>query len=133
MIISDYGHGVVNDEGAKRLIQRAKKEIPVIYDPKLTGLHRTHEVDWVIFQSRGLELVRRRINAEDSADCARKLLDEYHWGHLMVLGGADGVTVYTNDDISHALHPHKPPSSDWVNRCSMHCRSLCCLSWNRYI
>ncbi len=102
LIISDYGHGVVNDEGAKRLIQRAKeKEIPVIYDPKLTGLHRTHEVDWVIFQSRGLELVRRRINAEDSADCARKLLDEYNWGHLMVLGGADGVTVYTNDDIFH--------------------------------
>ena len=52
LIISDYGHGVVNDEGAKRLIQRAKeKEIPVIYDPKINRPSSNSRVDWVILKS----------------------------------------------------------------------------------
>ena len=60
VILSDYGQGVVNDSGADRVIKAAlKKKVPIIADPKLTGLHRTHGVDWILFQSQGLELMRR--------------------------------------------------------------------------
>ena len=49
LVISDYGQGVVTDEGASRLINAAKVAgVPVICDPKLTGLHRTAGADWVI-------------------------------------------------------------------------------------
>ena len=48
LIISDYGQGVVTDEGAARLINAAKvAEVPVICDPKLTGLRRSVGADWV--------------------------------------------------------------------------------------
>ena len=56
LILSDYGLGVLNDQGAERLIAVAKEHnVPIIADPKLTGLHRTQGVDWVLFQSKGLE------------------------------------------------------------------------------
>ena len=62
LILSDYGLGVLNDQGAERLISAAKEHnVPIIADPKLTGLHRTQGVDWVLFQSKGLELMRRRL------------------------------------------------------------------------
>ena len=42
VILSDYGQGVVYDSGAERIAEQAKKHnIPIIADPKLTGLHRT--------------------------------------------------------------------------------------------
>ena len=62
VILSDYGQGVVYDSGVERIAKHAKElNIPIIADPKLTGLHRTHDVDWIIFQSRGFELMKRRI------------------------------------------------------------------------
>ena len=52
VILSDYGQGVVNDSGVEKIAKHAQKmKIPIIADPKLTGLHRTHNVDWIIFQS----------------------------------------------------------------------------------
>ena len=46
LIASDYGQGVITDQGADALFKAAKdKGIPVIADPKLTGLHRTEGVD----------------------------------------------------------------------------------------
>ncbi|HIH82640.1 MAG TPA: hypothetical protein HA340_01700, partial [Candidatus Thalassarchaeaceae archaeon] len=42
VVLSDYGKGVISDSGAAQVIAAAKAaEVPVICDPKLTGLHRT--------------------------------------------------------------------------------------------
>ncbi len=99
LIISDYGQGVVTDEGAARLINAAKvAEVPVICDPKLTGLHRTAGADWVIFQTRGLDLMAKRMACNDSSEAAKLLIKENSWSNLMVLQGENGVTVYTSDE-----------------------------------
>ncbi|MBT4065821.1 MAG: hypothetical protein HOE76_01200 [Euryarchaeota archaeon] len=98
LIISDYGQGVITDEGASRLINAAKVAgVPVICDPKLTGLHRTVGADWVIFQTRGLDLMAKRTVSSDSSEAAKILIEENSWGNLMVLQGENGVTVYTKD------------------------------------
>ena len=98
LILSDYGLGVLNDQGAERLISVAKKHnVPIIADPKLTGLHRTHGVDWVLFQSKGLELMRRRLGAATGAEAATLLLESNDWKHLLILEGQDGVTIHSRD------------------------------------
>ena len=98
LVISDYGQGVVTDEGASRLMNAAKlANVPIICDPKLTGLHRTHNADWVIFQTRGLDLMAKRLASNSAADAAYKLIAEHGWKHLVVLGGENGVTVYNDD------------------------------------
>ena len=98
VILSDYGQGVVTDEGAARLIERAKAAgVPVIADPKLTGFHRTQGVEWVVMQSQGLELMRRRLGADNPAQAAHGLLAEHGWGHLLVLEGSTGVTIYSRE------------------------------------
>lgn len=100
VVISDYGQGVVTDEGAAKLITAAKHaNVPVICDPKLTGLHRTKGADWVIFQTRGLDLMAKRMASNDSSQAAKMLIQENKWKNLMVLQGENGVTVYTEDDV----------------------------------
>tara|TARA_B100000575_G_scaffold166489_1_gene133106 strand:- start:52 stop:1101 length:1050 start_codon:yes stop_codon:yes gene_type:complete len=100
VVISDYGQGVVTDEGAARLIRAAKlANVPVICDPKLTGLHRTKGADWVIFQTRGLDLMAKRMATNDSSQAAKMLLKENDWKNLMVLQGENGVTVYTEEEV----------------------------------
>ena len=103
LILSDYGLGVLNDEGAARLIAAAKTQnVPIIADPKLTGLHRTKGVDWVMFQSKGLELMRRRLGSPTGTDAAVKLLESNDWKHLVILEGQDGVTIHSkNADTVH--------------------------------
>jgi len=103
VIFSDYGQGVVCDSGAERITKHAKEnDIPIIADPKLTGLHRTHEVDWIIFQSRGFELMKRRIGENDDSVAAESLIQSYGWKHLVVLAGGDGVTIYSQlEDTVH--------------------------------
>ena len=96
LILSDYGLGVLDDRGAQRLIQAAKEHnVPIIADPKLTGLHRTQGVDWVLFQSKGLELMRRRLGATTGAEAASMLLETNEWKHLLILEGQDGVTIHS--------------------------------------
>lgn len=98
LIASDYGQGVLTDQGAEQLFSEARKlGIPVIADPKLTGLHRTEGVDWILFQSHGLELMRRRLAASTGAEAAEKLIHQYGWKHLVVLSGEAGVTIYSHD------------------------------------
>ena len=100
VVISDYGQGVVTDEGAAKLITAAKHaNVPVICDPKLTGLHRTKGADWVIFQTRGLDLMAKRMASNDSSQAAKMLIQENKWKNLMVLQGENGVTIYTEDDV----------------------------------
>ena len=82
----------VPDEASNALYEQA------IADPKLTGLHRTEGVDWTLFQSQGLELMRRRLGASTGAEAAEKLLAQYHWNHLVVLSGEAGVTIYSRDE-----------------------------------
>ena len=98
LVISDYGKGVVNDETAEILISTAKAmSTPVICDPKLTGLHRTEGADAVLFESRGLELMRRRLGESTSALAAARLVQEYQWKALIVLGGQNGVQIYNDE------------------------------------
>ena len=98
LVISDYGQGVVTDESATRVMKAAKLAgVPIICDPKLTGLHRTHGADWVIFQTRGLDLMAKRLASANSADAAAKLVADHGWKHLVVLGGENGGTVYNSD------------------------------------
>ena len=95
LVISDYGKGVVNDATAESLIQQAKAAgVPVICDPKLTGLHRTKGADVVIFESRGLELMRRRLSKSNEEEAAWELVEEHGWDSLLVLGGENGVDLY---------------------------------------
>lgn len=96
LIISDYGLGVVTDDETKKIIQQANKlNVPIIADPKLTGLHRTQNVGWVLFQQQGMELMRRRLGEDSDEGTAKNLIDEYNWGHLVVVSGIDGVTIYS--------------------------------------
>jgi D-beta-D-heptose 7-phosphate kinase/D-beta-D-heptose 1-phosphate adenosyltransferase len=98
VILSDYGLGVITDEGATRVIEAAKQHgVPVIADPKLTGFHRTRDVDWVVMQSHGLELMRRRLGVDGGRDAAQQLLVDHDWKHLLVLAGSDGVTIYEHN------------------------------------
>ena len=99
LILSDYGLGVLDDAGAERLIMAAKQhDVPIIADPKLTGLHRTQGVDWVLFQSKGLELMRRRLGATTGAEAATVLLETNDWKHLLILEGQDGVTIHSREE-----------------------------------
>lgn len=101
LILSDYGLGVVTDEDTVSLIQSAKKSgVPIIADPKLTGLHRTQNVEWVVFQQQGMELMRRRLAADSDEDTANQLMHEYHWSHLVVVSGIDGVTIYSKNEVT---------------------------------
>ena len=96
LVVSDYGQGVVTDVGSEALFLAAKEQnVPVIADPKLTGLHRTEHVDWILFQSKGLELMRRRVGATTGSEAAKRLIEQYGWSHLVVLSGEAGVTIYS--------------------------------------
>ena len=95
VVISDYGKGVINPDAAKKIISAAKSaNVPVIFDPKLTGLPYSKGSDAVLFQSRGMELMRRRLNCENTDETAQQLLKENEWGGLFVIGGKDGVTLH---------------------------------------
>ncbi len=104
VILSDYGQGVVNDAGAERVVTAAKKNnVQIIADPKLTGLHRTHGVNWILFQSQGLELMRRRLGVSTGSDAAKQLIETHGWDHLVVLSGEAGVTIYSREEeVVHA-------------------------------
>jgi len=104
LILSDYGQGVVNDAGAERIIAAARENnVPIIADPKLTGLHRTHGVNWILFQSQGLELMRRRLGVSTGSEAATSLIETHNWDHLVVLSGEAGVTIYSRDEeVVHA-------------------------------
>ena len=63
---------MVYDDGAEKIGQAAReKNIPIIADPKLTGLHRTYGVDWIIFQSRGFELDEEKDCETTDTDAAK--------------------------------------------------------------
>ncbi|MEE2812527.1 MAG: PfkB family carbohydrate kinase [Candidatus Thermoplasmatota archaeon] len=102
LVLSDYNKGAVTDEGAATLIAQAKKnKIPVICDPKLTGLNRTKDATCVLFEVRGLELTRRRLGHESSTETAQHLISTYSWDALIVLGGSQGLWLYTADAEHH--------------------------------
>jgi len=110
LVISDYDKGVIKNDGARNLIKHSKKlQIPVIVDPKLTGLGKGRGATVALFEIRGLELLRRRMMLDDASDTANKLMDEYDWDSMVVLGGVNGLTLYESDGSS--LHiPCKSPN-----------------------
>jgi len=98
VVLSDYGKGVISDSGAAQIIAAAKAaEVPVICDPKLTGLHRTDGATVALFEIRGLELLRRRNNFQDAEETAAYFINLYDWEGMLVLGGEHGTTLYQND------------------------------------
>lgn len=98
IVLSDYDRGVLTTDGAQSLIKVASDAgVPVIMDPKLTGLDRSRGADAVLFEIRGLDLLRRRLTASDQAEAARSLIKTYDWGAMLVLGGVHGVTLYQAD------------------------------------
>ena len=98
LVISDYDKGVIDAAGSQLLIQEAHKiGIPVIVDPKLTGLEKSRNATVVLFEIRGLELLRRRAMLDDSQETATHLIENYGWDSLVVLGGVNGVTLYQSD------------------------------------
>ncbi len=100
LVISDYDKGVVTNDGAQQLIQSAKKSgIPVIVDPKLTGLEKSRGATVVIFEKRGMTLLARRMGLENDA-AATKLLEDYSWDGILVLGGIHGMHLHQKDTES---------------------------------
>mgnify|MGYP001158268512 CR=1 FL=1 len=98
LVISDYDKGVIDESGSHLLIRKAHKiGIPVIVDPKLTGLEKSRNATVVLFEIRGLELLRRRSMLEGSRETAAHLIESYGWDSLVVLGGVNGVTLYQSD------------------------------------
>jgi D-beta-D-heptose 7-phosphate kinase/D-beta-D-heptose 1-phosphate adenosyltransferase len=95
LVISDYDKGVVSHTGAQSLISAANDAgIPSIVDPKLTGLEKSRGCSVVIFEKRGLSLLTRRNNCQNSDVMANQLIEEYDWGGVLILGGVDGVSLY---------------------------------------
>ena len=103
LVISDYDNGAVTVSSASRLINTAKKNgIPIIMDPKLTGLERSRGATVVLVEMRGMELLRRRLGSFDSTSAASELISTYEWDALVVLGGVNGVTLYQSEgDVIH--------------------------------
>ena len=98
LVISDYDNGSVRVSSASTLIAEASKNnIPVIVDPKLTGLERSRGATVVLVEMRGMELMRRRLESSDAASAASELIDTYDWNALVVLGGVNGVTLYQSE------------------------------------
>ncbi len=110
LVISDYDKGSINVEGASLLISTARKnKIPVIVDPKLTGLEISRGATAVLVERRGMELMRRRLECDDSISAAKELISTYEWDALVVLGGIDGITLYqSNSEVLH--YPCNSPS-----------------------
>ena len=85
----------VTVSSASKLIGAAHKiGIPVIMDPKLTGLERSRGATVVLVEMRGMELCRR---LDASATAASELITTYDWDALVVLGGINGVTLYQSE------------------------------------
>ena len=101
LVISDYGKGVLSDSGAHRLVSVATEAgIPIVSDPKLTGLHRIRGAKVAIMKARGLNLMRRRIGLEVASEAANTILSENDIDSLLVAGGEDGTTLYKSDGTS---------------------------------
>jgi len=100
LVISDYDKGVVTNDGAQELISSANESrIPVIVDPKLTGLEKSRGATVVIFEKRGMSLLARRLGL-DAEEAANHLLDDYSWQGILVLGGIQGINLYQREESS---------------------------------
>tara|TARA_S200000501_G_scaffold357790_1_gene381824 strand:- start:221 stop:1336 length:1116 start_codon:yes stop_codon:yes gene_type:complete len=111
LVISDYDKGVVTTEESLNLISKANNiGIPVIVDPKLTGLEKSRGASVVIFEKRGMSLLARRIGS-DIEEAAQKMLIEYSWEGILVLGGINGVQLYQRDSVS-KLIPCMAPAAE---------------------
>ena len=100
VVLSDYGKGVISDAGASQVISTANEaNVPVICDPKLTGLHRTDGATVALFEIRGLELLRRRNNLKDAEETAAHFIELHDWKGMLVLGGEHGSTLYQKDEL----------------------------------
>ncbi|MGB1559359.1 MAG: bifunctional heptose 7-phosphate kinase/heptose 1-phosphate adenyltransferase [Candidatus Thalassarchaeaceae archaeon] len=111
LVISDYDKGVVTADGSLKLISEANQlGIPVIVDPKLTGLEKSRGASVVIFEKRGMSLLARRIGT-GIEDAAQSMLIDYSWDGILVLGGIHGIQLYQRDTDS-ILIPCMAPAAE---------------------
>jgi|TARA_B100000959_G_scaffold286924_1_gene368084 D-beta-D-heptose 7-phosphate kinase/D-beta-D-heptose 1-phosphate adenosyltransferase len=111
LVISDYDKGVVSNDGAQTLIATAnEKGIPIIVDPKLTGLEKSRGATVVIFEKRGMSLLSRRMGLDDD-HAAKRLLEEYSWDGILVLGGIHGIHLHQIEKDS-IFMPCMAPTAD---------------------
>ena len=111
LVISDYDKGVISRDGAQTLITTANNQgIPVIVDPKLTGLEKSRGATVVIFEKRGMSLLSRRIGLDDD-EAAKQLLEEYAWQGILVLGGIHGIHLHQKEHDS-IFMPCMAPTAD---------------------
>lgn len=111
LVISDYDKGVVTIDGAQSLISTASDfGIPVIVDPKLTGLEKSRGATVVIFEKRGMSLLARRLGLDDD-EAAQSLLDEYSWEGILVLGGIHGINLHRKE-IGSIFIPCMAPTAE---------------------
>ncbi len=98
LVISDYDHGVITDAAAESLIGEARSaNVPVIADPKLSGLDRVTGATVALFEARGVELMRRRGLQKEESETISHLFESFGWEAMIVLGGVDGTTLHTAD------------------------------------
>lgn len=95
MVVSDYGKGAVNEATLAPIMAAARKaKVPVVFDPKLTGLSLADGAEIVLFATRGLELLQRRNGLADRRSTAQYLLEQHEWSSLLELGGPQGVRLH---------------------------------------
>ena len=79
------------------MISAKRPGLPVIADPKLTGLDRSEGSDVVIFENRDWIFCHRH-GTSSQASAAAALISQYNWGALVVLRGTEGVTMYRDGE-----------------------------------
>jgi D-beta-D-heptose 7-phosphate kinase/D-beta-D-heptose 1-phosphate adenosyltransferase len=99
MVLSDYGKGVIDNPLAGTIITAARAAgKPVIVDPKGRNYERFRGADIVtpnrkeLFDAVGVPIV-----VGDETLIARKLIDEFELGAVLVTLGKDGMTVVPAD------------------------------------
>ena len=101
LVLSDYNKGVLTDEVAKLLISGANKaNIPVLVDPKGSDWTKYSGADFVtpnmkeLSQCIGYDVPN---DTEAVVEAARKVLERYHFGNLMITRSEMGITLVSKD------------------------------------
>ena len=101
LVLSDYNKGVLTDEVAKLLISGANKaKIPVLVDPKGSDWTKYSGADFVtpnmkeLSQCIGYDVPN---DTETVVEAARKVLERYNFGNLMITRSEMGITLVSKD------------------------------------
>ncbi len=115
LVISDYDRGVITDELTSKLLAAARKRgVPSIVDPKLIRLTPLHEAGVVIFEQRGLEIMRRRREAQSTDAVVEELLTTHEWTAILELLGPKGVRLHRRNQPAFSVDSDAGPALQWL-------------------